>query len=117
MKTFTTLTAAVVLGVVSMNTAIADTQFRSVTVQYGDLDLNRAESTATLYKRIKSAAADLCSAVDGRMLTQQLAFSRCVRGALDHAVASADIPALSQYASTQHGSKPTIKSATVASSR
>jgi UrcA family protein len=98
MKIFVTLAGAVVLGVASINPAIADTEIVSKTVKFGDLDINGPEGAKKLYKRIKVAAESLCSPVDGRLLTQHQVFTRCVRGSVQRAVVQVQSPALTQYA-------------------
>ena len=98
MKIFVSLAGAVVLGVASINPAIADTESVSKTVKFGDLDINGPDGAKALYKRIRVAAESLCSPVDGRLLTQHQVFTRCVRGSVQRAVVQVQSPALNQYA-------------------
>ncbi len=60
---------------------------RTVTVAYGDLDLEGVAGIRTLYRRLESAASTVCSPSPGRDLAQHRDWARCYVGALDAAVA------------------------------
>lgn len=49
----------------------------SVTVNYGDLDLQAPEGTAILDKRIEAAASDVCAKPDIRDLKAMAAWEAC----------------------------------------
>jgi UrcA family protein len=62
---------------------------RSVTVKYGDLNLNNAEGLKTLYARLARAARRVCSAPSGHLLSDvSYGVSDCRRNAIAAAVAS-----------------------------
>ena len=102
MKTFASITGAIILGVASLNTATAEPQVASKVVKYSDLDLDSLDGAATLYRRISNAVKSVCSSYDGgKMLVQRQAFTRCVRSSVNRAVAKIDSPALRHYASSR----------------
>lgn len=69
-----------------------------VTVYYGDLNLQKSESVATLYRRIERAAKRVCARPNAGDLRQIQAARQCAREAIDRAVVTVDMPALAQYA-------------------
>ena len=54
-------------------------------VNYGDLNLDSQQGAKVLYARIRSAAGDVCSSLEGRNLTEKKLWQGC----FDKAVASA----------------------------
>ncbi len=101
MKKIVTLASIVALGFAVSNVSNAansDAQpVESLTVQYGDLDLNKPQGVDALLKRIKSAAKDVCSEFEGRTQREKQLHSQCVDQAVSTAVARVNRPALSQY--------------------
>lgn len=75
----------------------------SVTVFYGDLNLQRPASIASLYHRIKRAAERVCARPNGRDLAQAYAANKCTEEAIERAVGSSNMPSLAQYARTKAG--------------
>jgi UrcA family protein len=69
----------------------------SMTVSYGDLNLAAAAGADTLYRRIESAAADICG-YEGRSLAEIANSHDCVHGAIAQAVAAIDSPLLTARA-------------------
>lgn len=64
----------------------------SKTVTYGDLNLDSAEGASVLYTRLRHAAREVCSPVEGRELTLWSAWQTCVNDALNSAVAKVNKP-------------------------
>jgi UrcA family protein len=54
-------------------------------VNYGDLNLDSEQGAKVLYARIRSAAGNVCSSLEGRNLTEKKLWQGC----FDNAVASA----------------------------
>ena len=69
----------------------------TVTVSYADLNLDRAEGAATLYRRIGAGANDVCRTLKSRELKRELQWARCIRKATAEAVAKVDKPVLTAY--------------------
>jgi len=66
-------------------------------VHYGDLDLTRMDGVVSLYRRIRSAARDVCTPVVASDLSA-LAFARnCEEHAIAGAVADVNAPLLTSY--------------------
>ena len=80
------------------------TTLRQQTVRFGDLNLHSVEGVATLYRRITSAAEDVCVpafAPGSRMVSPDYRY--CVARAVAEAVAKIDRAELSAYhAGTEH---------------
>ncbi len=68
--------------------AIAVEEPPSVTVRYHDLNLNNPEGIATLYKRIHTAAIEVCKPEEGPQLVNRL-FWTAWNNCFSHAVANA----------------------------
>jgi UrcA family protein len=69
-----------------------------VTVYYGDLNLQRPASVASLYRRIERAAKRVCARPNAIELRQVYAARKCTEEAIDRAVISINMPTLAQYA-------------------
>jgi len=61
-------------------------------VTYGDLNLESAEGASVLYARLRRAAREVCSSLDGRELTLRSAWETCVNDALNSAVTQVNKP-------------------------
>ncbi len=72
-------------------------------VSFADLNLDRPEGIATLYKRVHTAAAKLCSVTESGGVALAPAMPRCVATATSRAVADINNPALSAYANAGAG--------------
>jgi UrcA family protein len=117
MKSLATFTSIIVLSLATINVANADPQSaHSLTVQFGDLDLNKPRGVEALFKRIKNAAERVCSDLEGRRLTEKRLHSECVAMALSTAVTRVDRPVLSQYL-VERSAKPRKVSVPLASKR
>jgi UrcA family protein len=71
---------------------------RSIAVQYGDLDVSRADGAHALVVRLKQAAAKVCNAVQSGpvdIATYQ-AQTECMNKAMNSAVASANAPLVAE---------------------
>ena len=117
MKNFFTVASIIILGFATANVANADSQApRTLTVQFGDLNLNNAQGVDALFKRIKNAAESVCNEFEGRTLKEKRLYSDCVDTALSTAIARVDRPALSRYG-VDRSAKPRNESVPVASTR
>ena len=72
-------------------------------VRFGDLDLSHKHDVKVLYRRLQSAAAQVCQSVDSKFLPMHAQFKRCKAEALDKAVAHVAIPALVEYHNARTG--------------
>ena len=66
----------------------------SMVVAYGDLDLSTAEGTRTLYKRISTAARQVCPFEDSRDLARLALSHACREQAIARAVHDVNSPRL-----------------------
>lgn len=69
---------------------------KQLTVQYGDLHLDRPEGVLALYHRIELAAENVCGDVEGQGLAARAQWRACRDDALDAGVASMRNPALAK---------------------
>jgi UrcA family protein len=74
------------------------TDVPSVKVYYGDLNLQRDEAVASLYRRIERAAERVCERPNERAVQQIYATRKCTETAIERAVASINMPALTRHA-------------------
>ena len=103
--------AAFITCSVSVAKADSASEARSVTVQFSDLDTANTQGAATLYRRLRSAAASVCRNLQGKQLEQVWAYTDCVHMALNNAVAKIDRPAVTAYAAA-HG-MPVVDSTSI----
>jgi UrcA family protein len=86
----------------SCTPAWADTplESRSVTVHFGDLNINSASGAERLYQRIARAAEDVCgdNSASQRLLMYSSRYATCVRSAIGAAVARVNHPEVTAYA-------------------
>ena len=117
MKNLFSITTIIVLGFAATNVANADPQTpQTLTVQFGDLNLNNPQGVNALFKRIKNAAESVCNHFEGRTLLEKRLYSDCVETALSTAVTHVDRPVLSRYLVERSAKQPKV-SAPVASTR
>jgi UrcA family protein len=72
----------------------------SMTLRYGDLNLNSPEGVASLYKRIEHAATEVCKLAEGPQVVSLLhspAWNRCYFHAISNAVQAVHNEKLSAY--------------------
>lgn len=104
MKNLTTLAASILAAWGVCTSVWADTLLepRSVTVHFEDLDINSTPGVATLYKRIRSAAAFVCNDLGtSRSLVYLGRYKTCVHGAVSVAVARINRTPVTEYAAAQ----------------
>jgi len=63
-------------------------------VRFGDLNLTSSEGVSVLYRRIHSAANEVCGGADTRELARVAATKACVDSAISQAVAAVNNPLL-----------------------
>lgn len=76
---------------------------RRVEVRYDDLGVDRVAGAATLYRRIRAAAHDVCKDYAGRGAQLSARFEQCVDEAIARAVDEVDRPALDAHYARRHG--------------
>jgi UrcA family protein len=77
----------------------------AVSVNYGDLDLNRSEGREVLFKRLKNAAKTTCAQFDTTPLAQQRMFDQCVDKAIAGAILQIKVPAMAALYTQKTGNK------------
>jgi len=65
-----------------------------ISVSFKDLDLSRAADAKVLYRRLQSAATDVCQPVPAKELSRTLAWKQCYNAALERAVMQINAPQL-----------------------
>jgi UrcA family protein len=65
-------------------------------VKYGDLDLAKADGVQSLYRRIQTAAKDVCPTANSMDLSTISIQHACMSRAIDDAVRSVNVVALTQ---------------------
>jgi UrcA family protein len=87
----------------------ADSDVPHRLVKYGDLNVSSPEGAATLYARIRIAAAEVCRSFDSREFATQNNLKFCVHKAIADAVKKVDQPELYAVYNAKSGtSKPII---------
>lgn len=115
MKLATAFIASILsLATLDAQAATPTDDVHSVTVQFGDLDLNRQAGIATLYSRIKGAAHRVCQQQAEELLVAKQSYRLCVKRAVSTAVARIDRPLLSDYLARQDGEPAKAPTASVA---
>lgn len=69
----------------------------SVTVRYHDLNLNSPEGIASLYRRIRGAAGEVCHSLESRDLSRKAVWDQCYNHAVANAVKAVHNETLSAY--------------------
>jgi UrcA family protein len=83
--------AVLALGVLAfsgMATAAAPKELPSVVVKYDDLTLNTRAGVANLHSRLRTAAQQVCSPLNSRVLGLREEYDRCVSDAMSQSVDS-----------------------------
>ena len=94
--------AAGSLTTIARAASTSTTESPSMTVFYGDLDINTIRGAAVLYQRISLAAETVCRDLGhGRQLTLLSRYKSCVRSAIGDAVAYVNHSALTEYAASR----------------
>jgi UrcA family protein len=81
---------------------------RTVTVHYSDLNLNAQAGADVLYRRIRSAAEQVCGDVAPRQLLEAAAAKACVNKAVAASVGAVNNPRLSSIYEEHLGAQTTI---------
>ncbi len=80
------ITTSALAGEVGAHAVVMPTDVTSVTVRYGDLDLSSDAGSSVLYRRLTSAARQVCAADGTRDLNLLAAAQKCEDRAVAHAV-------------------------------
>lgn len=73
-------------------------------VHYADLDITREPGAERLYKRIRSAAREICGTPGIEQIINASTIRRCAEEATARAVAQVNSPALTRYYEEKNGS-------------
>lgn len=108
MKSFKLLSLAIALAMTGIASAGArvDSDTPSVVVRYGDLNLDSRAGVLTLHARLRSAAQNVCSPLDSRVLGLLEQYESCVADAIANSVAAVGNDSLSKY--HRYGIKPSV---------
>jgi UrcA family protein len=106
-KNLVAAVAAALLGSAAVG-AQADTvnDVPAVTVRYSDLNLDTQAGAAVLYKRIHTAAVQVCGDVDSRRLDQLATAKACVYRAVSASVNAVQNPRLTREFIAHGGAAP-----------
>ena len=88
------LAASLLAGSLGVAHAAPAQDLPRVVVSYGDLDLSSSEGVRELYKRIASAAREVCPYADARELGQVALNRSCRNAAISRAVREVNSPQL-----------------------
>jgi len=91
------LPLAAALAISGYASASASNPLPSVVVKYGDLDLNTRAGVKRLHSRLRTAAQQVCSELNSRVLGLREEYDRCVKDAITQSVASVGNQNLSQF--------------------
>ena len=98
--------SALALSFATVSNAADDTAPPQVIVKFADLDVSTSQGAATLYRRIHSAAVDVCS----RMYVDEQAYrwhkNACLQKVIGDAVIKVNRPALSAVFASKFGVSP-----------
>lgn len=101
-QTILVAVAAILAGTVTVARADAAFEPRSVTVRFADLDTTSAQGAAVLYRRLKSAAENVCHDLQpGRQLARMRPYADCTHQALSGAIVKLALPAVTAYAESR----------------
>ncbi|MET0659781.1 MAG: UrcA family protein [Steroidobacteraceae bacterium] len=100
MNTFTSAALhTVAMGILALGSLAASagdtSQPLQRAVRYGDLDLTHEADAKVLYRRIRTAAKEVCPDIEERSIASQIRQRACVRGAVENAVQNVNAPLLS----------------------
>src|SRR5579864_3742174 len=102
--TTTILASALAIGAQTAHGADpTDAARRHVVVRFSDLNPTSVEGAATLYRRLQSAAASVCTQGGIRDLTGAFRLRTCASAALAAAVTDINQPSLTAYYRAKHG--------------
>ena len=103
----TVLFGTLAAGLTQVATAAEDGLVLQQVVKYGDLNVSNPQGAATLYARIRTAAANVCRPFAGAYSPRQM--NECMHKAITDAVIKVDRPELFAVYNAKNGtSKPVI---------
>jgi UrcA family protein len=111
---FRTIIAAALFGTLAssfaVSPAVADSSIPpQTTVKYEDLNIASPEGAAVLYSRIRRAAKNICSRIDGDGFDAYGQRQVCINKAMLDAVTKVNAPALSALFASGYGKpQPTV---------
>jgi UrcA family protein len=70
-------------------------------VSFADLNLTHGADAATLYRRIKAAAQEVCDTANSRTLDMVVRARHCTQQSIARAVTDVDAPELTRYDATR----------------
>jgi UrcA family protein len=91
------------LSSIGVQTARADDSPRQVKVSYADLNLSTTQGAEALYRRIKSAANEVCYPREERTLALMANRRACIQKAISDAVTHVGSPTLTAVYNTHEG--------------
>jgi UrcA family protein len=100
--------AAALFSFATLSLARSDDDFSKVTVSYADLDLSHPAGAAVLYRRIHTAAKEVCSPLETR-IDAGMQFDACVDAAVLDAVKAVNRPALSAVLDAKRRTSPAAR--------
>ena len=108
MKTITLITTALLLcgSILSAAKAAPPSDVPTAVVKFGDLDTTHPAGKDELYRRLRRAAQDVCSPLQGAFGSRALVtpqYEACIDQALSAAVARVNRPDFTDYVATRTG--------------
>jgi UrcA family protein len=91
------LISALAIGTQHAHADVSDNSPRQVLIHFADVDLTRIDGVSVLYRRLHSAAKDVCAPLYGKDAERASVFKHCVTDAMSRAVAQVAEPNLSAY--------------------
>jgi UrcA family protein len=99
-------------GAATLSSAAEQPPAPGTVVKYSDLNVSSTQGAATLYGRIRSAAASECAPVSHGDEASKLRMQACIYQTVQEAVSRANLPALSAvYAAKTGGKAPMLVAA------
>jgi UrcA family protein len=111
------LAAASFAALADNDSASRNSESRSITVSYSDLNLSHPHGIEELYSRLNTAASRVCGPkADPRNIRKSRNHRQCVASAIDNAVAEIDSPKLQRHHLVETGHQVIEDNRTLASS-
>lgn len=108
--------AFVLLSIIPAFGFAAQEETRTYQVHFGDLNLQSAAGSESLYTRIRKGAEVVCSTFDARELATAALHKRCMEEAIADAVTQVNQPHLTAcYLAHNHGRSPLVVSSALGS--
>ena len=100
--------AAALFGFATLASARSDDDLVKVTVSYADLDVSHPAGAAVLYRRIHTAAKEICSPLESR-IDAGMQLDACIDAAVLDAVKAVNRPALSAVLDAKRRTSPAAR--------